>query len=399
MLFTIYVAALLTLIASASLLRSLSEHSLGGRSRAQHQAFALAETAVDASLRNLRAGQFGNLTTTNLAGGLYWAAVADAVQDPSLLALQRRISAHGQYQSEQRDVEALAQLTPVSVFGDALFGDEQVIVRGNATTDSYDSRVGAYGEPRVDAVGNTLLDERGDPILNQDDHGDVGTNATTTEPEPSGIDVSGSIGINGQVVVGSDATDPNSVVEINGGAVIITADPPVVSQATPMLMPEMSVPAGLTCSDQSVIEEVTLPSANGPYCFHNLQVTGGGILTTDGPVEVYITGRLAATGNTVVGVAAHPAWMLFLLTSTQDATVSEATVSGTTSFYGGLYAPSATITIRGDAEIFGSVVANTIDLAGNASVHYDEAMSEREGPIGSYETRVLFWRDLSRGEQ
>jgi len=116
-------------------------------------------------------------------------------------------------------------------------------------------------------------------------------------------------------------------------------------------------------------------------------------LTADGSVKVYVTGQFSASGNTTIGVSSDPTYLLLLLVSSQEATI-EGGLTGNTEFYGGLYAPTATINISGNAEVFGSVVAKTVKVSGNAKVHYDEALGVLTDPVGLYQVRVFSWREL-----
>mgnify|MGYP001569578734 CR=1 FL=1 len=72
----------------------------------------------------------------------------------------------------------------------------------------------------------------------------------------------------------------------------------------------------------------------------------------------------------------------------------EGDVTGNTKFYGGIYAQAGDIDIRSNAEIFGSVIAQEVEVSGNAQVHYDEAMAG-VGPAGSYDPDVVEWQDLN----
>ncbi len=77
------------------------------------------------------------------------------------------------------------------------------------------------------------------------DEGDVGTNSTAD----GAILVNGSIAINGQAVAGYGAEAPEDVLEVNGGAAVITGTPSVVTAPEPLLIPAIVVPDGLACPD------------------------------------------------------------------------------------------------------------------------------------------------------
>ena len=112
---------------------------------------------------NLHYGTTTNIASTALSRGTYWAEVTQ------IESLRYQVVAHGLSAGELRDIEATVALTPQSVFQYALFGNQQVNVSGNATTDSYDSRLGSYASQ----------------IPTHD--GDVGTNSTSA----GGVSVGG----------------------------------------------------------------------------------------------------------------------------------------------------------------------------------------------------------------
>jgi hypothetical protein len=168
-----------------------------------------------------------------------------------------------------------------------------------------------------------------------------------------------------------------------------------VSQSVAMPMPAVVIPGNLTCTDLTVNsnQSYVLSSAGGPYCFNNLVVLGGAELTTDGPVKVYVTNYFHATGNTTIGVPSHPSYLTMLLTAASQASI-DGSMGGTTEFYGGMYAPNAHIDIGGNAEVYGSVIAQEVVTSGTPHIHYDESLGDLMDPIGLYKVKVLSWREL-----
>jgi hypothetical protein len=49
---------------------------------------------------------------------------------------------------------------------------------------------------------------------------------------------------------------------------------------------------------------------------------------------------------------------------------------GTFKFIGTVYAPSATVSLSGSSDAFGALVGNAVELSGDMSLHYDEALNE-----------------------
>src|SRR3989338_8058369 len=211
-------------VGAASLTRSATEIQASSRFSSAQQAFHLADASVDAALVNFQGGQLNDLVLSTMAGGSYWATVHPVA------TLEYLINGHGLQGLDQRDVEVVVRLTPRSVFQFGLFGGNQVIISGQAITDSFDSSLGAY-DPN--AAG---------------EEGDIGTNAVTA----GGITISGSIAINSQIAVGPGVADPGSVGAISGGTALITGTPPVESQSVAMALPPLTVPEGLSCLDLSV---------------------------------------------------------------------------------------------------------------------------------------------------
>ena len=279
----IYVAALgvvaLLAIACASLLiRSSTEVLLSEYTERQLAAFHLAEAGVDQAARNLRTPT--DLTDDVTAGTLPTGSFTIDVPPQSLGNSLWKVTAHGSSVKDPahiRDLEAVFELAPESVFRFALFGDTKLNVSGSGNADSYDSRLGAYNACLSGCGGST-------PVMNVGKDGDIGTNATTS----GGVALSGSIFIDGQVAVGPSVADPSSVVTGYNPA-FISGNPKVISQSEVFPMPDVTVPAGLICNDYTVQGNKTVTLAPGTYCYQDLTIQGGGTLTSSGSVTVYLT--------------------------------------------------------------------------------------------------------------
>ena len=373
-----WVTAFLTVVGASVLMRSSHEASLGRRSASRQAAFYMADAGIEQAARNLAtptdAGD--DTTTMNLTGGSF---TIDAPASVGTLLYQATV--HGASGSEQRDVEAVFLLTPKSVFQFALFGDQRVNVLGDAITDSYDSRLGAYN------VGGNI-----------GHNGDVGTNATTA----GGVTVGGSIFIDGQAAVGAGASNPTSLVTgynpafITGGTSPPSDTQDVVAQSRSFPMPDVTIPGGCTTTLPPLSGGVRTFQTGTAYCPNgDLTVNGNETLTASGPgVKIYLSGELKINGNATVGVASNPSWMAFLIGATGGATL-EGSISGSTDVYAAIYAPNATIDISGNAKIFGSVIADTVNITGNAQVHYDEATSTLTDIGNLYTTALKSWRELN----
>ena len=371
-------------LGASIMMRSLGERDLGQRYATRERAFELAEAALDRASFNLRTPQDAtdDILTATLPTGTYQVDAPLTQLGPTLW----RVTTSGTSGQEQRRIEAVFQLVPVSVFQFALFGDQQVDVSGSAITNSYDSSIGPYD------------DNASSPGHNANHHGDIGTNGVTA----GGVTVGGSIFVDGQVAVGAGVANPLSVVSgynpafITGGTSPPSDTQDVIAQGSAFPMPPVTVPANLPCSNFTVTGNTVITLPPGDYCYHDLTIQGGGTLTTSGAgVRVYLTGALIARGNSTVGYAADPMKMQFLMSSGGSAAIEEGTITGSTLFYGGLYGPSSTINITGNAEVFGSIIARQVNVSGSAVIHYDEHLSTSTVVPNVYQRALVSWRELS----
>jgi hypothetical protein len=57
--------------------------------------------------------------------------------------------------------------------------------------------------------------------------------------------------------------------------------------------------------------------------------------------------------------------------------------SGNAAFNGTVYAPSASVTIHGNGDIFGAIIAKSATLTGNANLHYPVELAQVGGLIAT----------------
>ena len=49
-------------------------------------------------------------------------------------------------------------------------------------------------------------------------------------------------------------------------------------------------------------------------------------------------------------------------------------ITGTPEIHADIYAPQMALTMHGTGDIYGTLVAKSIDMSGNAGIHYDKAL-------------------------
>lgn len=129
-----------------------------------------------------------------------------------------------------------------------------------------------------------------------------------------------------------------------------------------------------------------------------IQVTGnGGInIATDSTLKIYTDGDIAIGGNgvsnggTTLETANQP--IDFQIWGTKTSGTQNIAIAGNGVLSAVVYAPQGAVTINGNGDIMGSVVADTIRLTGNADFHYDESLADF-GAGNPY--RVAAWKELT----
>ncbi len=132
-----------------------------------------------------------------------------------------------------------------------------------------------------------------------------------------------------------------------------------------------------------------------------ISVTGnGGInIATDSTLKIYTDGDIAIGGNGVsnggstLGTANQP--IDFQIWGTKTSGTQNIAIAGNGVLSAIVYAPQGAVTINGNGDVMGSVVADTIRLTGNANFHYDESLADF-GDGNPY--RVAAWRELTTAD-
>lgn len=353
------------------------------------KAFYIAEAGISVSISEITSGTdpdgdgMGN-AASSFAGGNF--AVA-AVSSPLIGDNHWTVSSVGTYDDLNRGIEVIIGPRPTSPFQQSLFGDLDMALGGNVFSDSYDSETGTYAAQAVN-----LDPDSGETYAGV--NGDIGSNTDIT--------VTGSVVVFGDVTPGM-----NGSVTISGGsAIVFGSTAPRTEPAT--FDPYVYNPPA-TPSDPSPPVPSTLP--DGTYHFADLSISGGGVLTLDGDVEIYIDGSIGVNGTIDIlpgsNVTIHHGSgnITFagsgIVNGSQDpstlsiysASTGTVKITGSSDFYGTIYAPEATVTPSGTAETYGAIIGDTIQINGTPRFHYDETLGRKQyGPL-TYEQKS--WREFT----
>jgi len=327
---------------------------------------------------------------------------------------------------------------PVPIYGYAAFatanGCKALSLQGGATTDSYDSSwaLGADGKP-----------------IREDDWGNVGTNGNLTEVG-NDTTVHGSLSTPRQ---GSGACSANNVTAetLSGGATVddglnrlpqtvkyptpeeITPAPPMYNQSFSKNAPGCPSPAASFCTTDpdpttpnkvivTISPTVTSPAGQTPVPLGNVTVGSGAtlhlhagiynvnsfqmeansqIVIDDGPVVLNVAGKddsgqdlanpITITGNGVVNTSFVSSDLQIVYAGT-----GEVKLAGGDQTSALVYAPNASASITGGADLYGAIIVHELKEAGGAAIHYDRHLKTMMYTPGDYTMSAFTWKVASK---
>ncbi len=317
------------------------------------------------------------------------------------------------------------------VFDFAVFGDELLDLGAFAAVCSYSFT--------ANPVPTALTCE---------DEADIGSNKS--------VILRNNAVVQGDVVVGEDTAGTDGTVTNQGGVVSgeIGADIPRVdpdpwgilngaladdfstysgandnSDTTLVFDPDGSIIAGPEIYVKSSGDTLTLKGKLGGanYYFVQIRVRSDAVLyidTTNGPVNIYLTGPLTAgngaeivntvhsscsTGscsccippappnpldcvtscnNPLTNIGAPGDFMLFV-NSTNDPS-EKITLGNSSVFSGVIYAPYIEVVLNNSADVYGSIIAKRVDIVNDVRVFYDTDLQDGKK---SNDLKIISWRD------
>jgi hypothetical protein len=145
----------------------------------------------------------------------------------------------------------------------------------------------------------------------------------------------------------------------------------------------------------------------------SFRLTGGAALRIDGAVILRVGAGFQVDGNSRITFGPSGSLQVYVqsgsiaidsvnisadgtasrFTVVGAAAVSNVELSGTSSVYAAIYAPAARVVLSGSAQLFGAVVARSLELSGTAALHYDYALAGAAGNPTTDSTDILrrFW--------
>jgi hypothetical protein len=121
-----------------------------------------------------------------------------------------------------------------------------------------------------------------------------------------------------------------------------------------------------------------------------LSIAAGKSLVIYASGSIAIGGGGVLNGGTTAATANPPA--NFQIYGTKTSGTQAISLKGNGTLAACVYAPQGDVDINGTGDVLGSIVANNINVTGNSSFHYDEALANLGG-INPY--RVSKWKELT----
>lgn len=117
-------------------------------------------------------------------------------------------------------------------------------------------------------------------------------------------------------------------------------------------------------------------------------------------LELYVPGDISIAGNGIMNGGSTSATsnqpINVQIWGTKTSGTQSISIKGNGVLSAVVYAPQGSVTIVGNGDVMGSVVANDITLSGNANFHYDESLANF-GAGSPF--RVSVWRELTTAAQ
>jgi putative Tad-like protein involved in Flp pilus assembly len=235
-----------------------------------------------------------------------------------------------------------------------IWGLDGVTINGDAVTDSYVTTAGSYGP------GN--MRQNGDVCSCKDivTHGGITIKGDAMYGEGYEFDPSGtSYEVTGLIADHAcdvpDISPDYDYYEDNND----NADIPLASNGK-------DVWKGFGHFFLTGTNHVTLPP--GEFWMHDMRIEGQAYIEITGPTTLYIQGNAFMGGGGIINVTENPHNLIIYAQGPQI------TLTGTSTFYGALVAPTATLDLPGDFEAYGVVLAQVLECHGNLNFHVEEQM-------------------------
>jgi hypothetical protein len=286
-----------------------------------------------------------------------------------------------------------AARAPLPRFGFALAANQTISFSGTGVVDGFDSANPIYSSNGLYA-----------PALRKDNASVVSNSRLTNAVQINSSEIYGRVatGPGGTVTTGV-AGAVGDITWIGAGNFGIEAghDSDDINVAFPDVAAPFAYNSGIVPLSGTILgTNYTLYVSTGNYSMSTLSLHGSQNMAVIGNAVLYVNGSVSLTDSSYIYIA--PGASLTMYVNGTTATISgygvantpgvaaqfayyglssntTFTYSGSNPLIGTIYAPHAAVTVSGPADWSGGGVANSINITGGASFHYDESLA-RSGP-------------------
>lgn len=356
--------ALFVLIPLAALTFGLISIATSYTSEHRHRiedehALFLAEAGIEEALIALSSGGTGAVGTqadpVYFGAGLYWVEVEQPGNDLLLL----RSSA--MQESGRASVEQLVFVDYESNLDTTILSRNALELSSNVLVDSFDSNLGTYASQVSGGVGGDGAIVESNASIRVDSaakvRGDVHVGNGYGLSQASSADITGSL----------QPLETPRVIDCATAPAIASSGSKTVT-GTPTLTGDVAF-TSLTIDGHPVLRGPARLVTNSLELRSNSSLT---LDTSGGDIEIYVLQDLKLASNSSfisTQLSAKHITLHFLAPAG-----SVADLRSNSSFYGRILAPEATVRVRSNFELFGSVQAQQVLVDSNARIHYDRAL-------------------------
>jgi hypothetical protein len=249
--------------------------------------------------------------------------------------------------------------------------------RGNATPLVFASILGVHScdtsasavaymrppQPPMNVVGIGFIDLKGNDLIDSY-NSDLGPYSASNSGSNVNVASNGNISTGGSSTLNGNAyTDSDSTISGPVSGTIGTLEAPL-SYPPPVLPSTYTSHGAISLGGGKAM---TLTAGN--HYATSLNMTGNAELHVSGAVKLYIQGSLTIDGNASIAVAGDkPANLEIYVLGAGPVNL------GKNDLFATIYAPLSPLYMNGNSDLFGSVVAASITMNGNNTIHYDTSL-------------------------
>lgn len=382
-------------LSTAMVAISLRDAGEQGGAKASIQADYLCQAGLTQAMFQLQTGQTATLgsqqSPLDWGGGRFYVTSVDMGNGLS------RLTATGLGDFAGARQELVVRAVPNTIWRFGAFGKEFLHMDSNARVDSYNSNNGNYASQATNGSGSQQYART---------NGDVGSNGDVSLDQNAKVWGDAIAGMNHSATVLGNAV-------VWGTTGCATED---------IEFPAIAVPTYTNYGNLTVNGTTTLPSSNRTY--GTLRVGSNKTLTITGPANIVASNLVLNSGSKIIvndtngPVTFHVIDNFIMNSNSQiwptsnkplsvtmnllsdnvinpEVTVQLDTVDfdSNSKIWGVVYAPNARVVLDSNFELFGSLMARSIDIDSNATFHFDEALINATA-TGQPTFETVCWREV-----